>query len=94
MIPGLGKFPGARHGQPTLVLLPGESHVQRSLAGCSSCDHKELNVTETTEHTCTNNTREGLPGRSVVKVSACQARDTAAVPGSGRSLGKGNGNPL
>ena len=28
------------------------------------------------------------------KESACQAGDTGSIPGSGRSLGKGNGNPL
>ena len=34
-IPGLGRFPGGGHGQPTLVFSPGESHGQRSLVGCS-----------------------------------------------------------
>ena len=28
------------------------------------------------------------------KESACQAGDTDLIPGSGRSPGKGNGNPL
>ena len=37
----------------------------------------------------------GLPGGSVVKSPpACRAGDTASVPGSERSLGKGNGNSL
>ena len=31
-IPGSEKYPGGGHGNP---LLPGESHGQRSLAGCS-----------------------------------------------------------
>ena len=35
LIPGLGKIPWRRAGQPTSVLLPGESHGQRSLAGYS-----------------------------------------------------------
>ena len=35
--PGLGRCPG---GQPTPVLLPGESHGQRSLVGCSPWDCK------------------------------------------------------
>ena len=35
-IPGLGRFPGGGHGNPLPVFLPGESHGQRSLAGCSS----------------------------------------------------------
>ena len=32
--------------QPAPVFLPGESHVQRSLEGCSSWSHKELDTTE------------------------------------------------
>ena len=32
-IPGSGRFPG--EGQASPVLLPGESHGQRSLTGCS-----------------------------------------------------------
>ena len=34
-IPGLGKIPWRRKWQPTLVLLPGESHGWRSLVGYS-----------------------------------------------------------
>ena len=42
-----------RAWQPTPVFLPGESHGQRSLAGCSPCGHKESDTTEgltTTQH--------------------------------------------
>ena len=35
-----------RKWQPTLVFLPGESHGQRSLVGCSSRGRKELDTTE------------------------------------------------
>ena len=35
--------------QPTLVLLPGESHGQRSLEGCGPQGHKQLDTTEATE---------------------------------------------
>ena len=35
LIPGLGKVPWRRACQPTPVLLPGDSHGQRSLAGYS-----------------------------------------------------------
>jgi len=35
-----------------------------------------------------------FPGGSEVKVSACNARDLGSIPGSGRSPGEGNGNPL
>ena len=34
-IPVLGRSPRRRAWQPTPVFLPGESHGQRSLAGCS-----------------------------------------------------------
>ena len=33
-------------------------------------------------------------GGSVVKESTCNARDLGLIPGSGRSLGEGYGNPL
>ena len=33
--PWVGKIPWRRAWQPTLVFLPGESHGQKSLAGCS-----------------------------------------------------------
>ena len=36
----------------------------------------------------------GVPGGSEVKPSACNAGDLGLIPGSGRSPGEGNGNPL
>ena len=36
----------------------------------------------------------GFPGGSEVKPSACNAGDLGLIPGSGRSTGEGNGNPL
>ena len=46
-----GSFPGLeiswrRKWQPTPVFLPGEIHGQRSLAGCSPWDRKELNTNQ------------------------------------------------
>ena len=38
--------------------------------------------------------RSDSPGGSDSKVSACDIRDQGSIPGSGRSPGKGNGNPL
>ena len=35
-----------------------------------------------------------FPGGSNGKASACNAGDPGLIPGSGRSLGEGNGNPL
>ena len=43
--------------------------------------------------TCTH-THTGFPGGSEVKASACNAGDLGLIPGSGRSSGEGNGNPL
>ena len=40
------KIPWRRAWQPTPVFLPGESHGQRSLAGCSPWGHKESDTTE------------------------------------------------
>ena len=45
LIPGWGRSPGEGNGNP-LVFLPGESHGQRSLVGCSPRSHKELNMAE------------------------------------------------
>ena len=36
----------------------------------------------------------GFPGGSDGKESDCNARDMGSIPGLGRSLGEGNGNPL
>ena len=36
----------------------------------------------------------GFPGGSEVKVSASNAGDLGSIPGSERSPGEGNGNPL
>ena len=36
----------------------------------------------------------GSPGGSDGKESACKAGDAGLIPGLGRSLGEGNGNPL
>ena len=36
----------------------------------------------------------GFPGGAEVKASACDVGDLGSIPGSGRSPGEGNGNPL
>ena len=48
--PRVGKIPWKGKWQPTPVLLSGESHGQRSLAGYSPWGRKELDRTEATEH--------------------------------------------
>ena len=44
--PRVEKIPWKRKWQPTSVSLPGKSHVQRSLVGCSPWGHKESGTTE------------------------------------------------
>ena len=39
-------------------------------------------------------TKLGFPGGSEGKASGCNAGDLGSIPGSGRSPGEGNGNPL
>ena len=51
--PWVRKIPWSRAWQPTPLFLPGESHGQRSLAGCSPWDHNE-SVTTERPHTHTN----------------------------------------
>ena len=47
-IPEWGRSPRGGHGNPTPVFLPGESHGQMALEGCSPWCHKELDTTEVT----------------------------------------------
>ena len=46
--PWVGKIPWRRAWQPTPVFLPGKSHRQRSLAGCSPWGPTESETTEVT----------------------------------------------
>ena len=47
--------PGGGNGKPTPVsILASKSHGQRSLVDCGPWCHKESDVTEVTEHTCTD----------------------------------------
>ena len=83
-------MPWGRKWPPTPVFLPGKSHGQRSLTGCLhllvqlSVVHKKY-------------TYYNFPGGLVVKnppANAGDSGDTDSIPGSGISLGVGNGNPL
>ena len=51
--------------------------------------HKFLRFLMTCWHTA-----EGFPGGSAGKQSACNEGDLGSIPGSGRSPGERNGNPL
>ena len=52
--PWVRKIPWRRAWEPTPVLLPGESHGQRSLVGYSSQGCKESDTTEAAWHSCTH----------------------------------------
>ena len=87
--PWVGKIPWRKKLEPIPVLLPGESHGQRSLAGYSPSGRKSrtrLSDFATSNPLC-------LPGGSEVKASARNARDLGSIPGLGRSPGE-NANPL
>ena len=45
-IPGLGRSPGGGHGNPLQCSCLENPCGQRSLAGCSTWGHKELDMTE------------------------------------------------
>ena len=45
-IPGSGRFPWRRKWQPTLILLPGESHGWRNLVGYSPWGRGATDTTE------------------------------------------------
>ena len=81
-----------RKWQPTPVSLPGKSHRQRSLVGCSPWGYKESGTTE--RLTLTYLHVSIFPGGSVGKEFACTARDPGSIPRSGRSPGEENGNPF
>ena len=45
-------------------------------------------------YSCSAYLTMGFPGGSEIKVSAWNVGDLGSIPGSGRSTGEGNGNPL
>ena len=53
-----------------------------------------LNILSATEIMWTLICRVGFPGGLDGKASVCNAGDLGSIPGSGRSPGEGNGNPL
>ena len=56
--PWIGKIPWRRAQQPTPGFLPGKSHGQRSLAGCSPQGHTESDMIEEAEHAHTWDSRQ------------------------------------
>ena len=61
------------------------------MVGCSPWGGRE---SDTTERLHSLSLRKGFPGGSAVKNLPANAGDTGSTPGSGRSPGGGNGNPL
>ena len=51
-------------------------------------------VNDTLDSSLPSSTKRGFPSGSDVKASACKVGDPGLIPGSGRSSGVGNGNPL
>ena len=68
LVPGSGRSPWRRKWQPTPVFLPGKCHGHRRLAGYSLQGHKELYMTEATQHAHTHSLKRK---RSVGFLSLC-----------------------
>ena len=66
LIPGSGRSPGGGRGNAP-VFSPGESHGERSLAGCSSQYCKESDMTEHKRVQMKDQEREGESERRVRK---------------------------
>ena len=92
--PWIGKIPWKRKWQPAPVLLPGKSHGQRSPAGYSqSMGLQRVGhdwATSLSFFSCCMS----FPGGSGVKNPPPNAGDEDSIPGSGKSPGEGNCNPL
>ena len=58
--PWVENIPWKRIWQPTPESLPGESHGQRSLTGCSPLGGKESDTTEVTQHALTHHRNIGV----------------------------------
>ena len=73
------------HTSPHPLLPTPSSCVRKSvLSVCASIAADEIQIFLRCE----------FPGGSEVKASAWNAGDSGSIPGSGRSPGEGNGNPL
>ena len=71
---------------------PGVGDGQGGMACCDSWGRKESDTTEQLHFTIIF--PDNIPGGSVGKEFTCNTGDPGPIPGSGRSLGEGNGNPL
>ena len=99
LAPQLGRSLGVGNGNPLQYFLPGESHGQRNLLGQNQGIARAVFLLEILAgnrlpFTIFQRPPQGFPGGSVVKNLGPKAEDMGVIPGSGRSPGEGNGNPL
>ena len=83
--------------QPTPEVLPGKSPWTEEPGGYSSQGYTESDMTEDmTEVTQNAHTHMFILGMGdlVVKNQTAIEEEVGSIPGSGRSIGEGNGNPL
>ena len=84
-----------RKWQPTLIFLPGESQGRgawwAAISGIAQSRTRLKRLSSSSSSRCYC---EGFSGGSDSKESACGAGDQGSIPGSGRSPGEGNDNPL
>ena len=107
--PWVEKIPWRRERLPTPGFWPGEFHGLYSCKELDTTERLSLHIRKKSSTVskdwkptrrnwgslfmrCT--LTEGFPGGSDGKASACNAGDPGLIPGSGRSPGEGNGNPL
>ena len=108
-IPGSGRSPREGNGYPIQCSCLKNPRGQRSLAGYSPWGHKKLDTTDWATNTLISHMHIHIhiymymclylvfSGATVIKnlpANAQDVGDTSSVPGSGRSLGEGNGNPF
>ena len=81
--PAPGDLPNPRIKLTSPILASGSSNLRRGINWEIGVDvYTLLHV------------KGGFPGGSDGEEPACSAGDLGSIPGSGRSLGEGNGNPL
>ena len=93
-------FPDLLEGvtlSPCTILGPTADHLARPTLGVSlmvCLSNKQEPGRQRSCHIHLETIYDGFPGGSDGKESACNAGDLVSIPGSGRSPGQGNGNPL
>ena len=70
------------------------SHPERLSPNTQLQIELAVQLSSLTDHSCWLGMDMGFPGGSAGKESACNAGALSSIPGSGKSPGGGNGNPL